>query len=177
MTSLCWWLYDGDWFQMLVAESLCWRFFSSCWWFSQCVKSVTNILNRSLTSQTCHQHIWSPTSVTIIDLTDLSRPNPRNDQNFCTRLTYSKSSLSNRLRLIVHWPWFNSNPSHFDFSLFPILSLLLFQVKKLTKIFLLCFTTVKTSLFIFHFWTFFTMRQNYGEHGSTQNVWKNDSLD
>ena len=64
VTSLCWWLYDGDWFQMLVAESL-------CWWFFQCIKSVTNILNRSQTSQTCHQHIWSPTSVTNIDVTVL----------------------------------------------------------------------------------------------------------
>ena len=27
VTSLCWWLYDGDWIQMLVAESLCWRLF------------------------------------------------------------------------------------------------------------------------------------------------------
>ena len=40
VTSLCWWLYDGDRFEMLVAESL-------CWWFFQCIKSVTNILNRS----------------------------------------------------------------------------------------------------------------------------------
>ena len=53
---------------MLVAESLCWRRFSLCWRFSQCVKSVTNILNLSPTSQTCHQHIWSPTSVTNIDV-------------------------------------------------------------------------------------------------------------
>ena len=72
VTSLCWWLYDGDWFEMLVAESLCWWLFSLCWWFSQCIKSVTNILNRSPTSQTCHQHIWSPTSVTNIDVTDNS---------------------------------------------------------------------------------------------------------
>ena len=43
--------------------------FSLCWWFSQCIKSVTNILNRSPTSQTCHQHIWSSTSVTNIDVT------------------------------------------------------------------------------------------------------------
>ena len=70
VTSLCWWLYDGDWFEMLVAESLCWRLFSLCWWFSQCIKSVTNILNRSPISQTCHQHIWSPTSVTNIDATE-----------------------------------------------------------------------------------------------------------
>ena len=69
VTSLCWWLYDGDWFEMLVAESLCWRFESLFWWFSHCIWSVTNILNRSLTSQTCHQHIWSPTSVTNIDVT------------------------------------------------------------------------------------------------------------
>ena len=32
------------------------------------IKSVTNILNRSSTSQTFHQHIWSPTSVTNIDI-------------------------------------------------------------------------------------------------------------
>ena len=29
---------------------------------------LTNILNRSPTSQTCQQHIWSPTSVTNIDV-------------------------------------------------------------------------------------------------------------
>ena len=50
VTSLCWWLYDGNWFQMLVAESLCWWLFSLCWWFFQWIKSVTNILNRSPTS-------------------------------------------------------------------------------------------------------------------------------
>ena len=65
----CWHRYVGDWFQMLVAESLCWRLFSLYWWFSQCIKSVTNILNRSPTSQTCDQHIWSPMSVTNIDVT------------------------------------------------------------------------------------------------------------
>ena len=32
-------------------------------------KSVTNILNRSQTSHTCHQHIWYPKSVTNIDVT------------------------------------------------------------------------------------------------------------
>ena len=69
VTTLCWRLYDGDWFQMLMAESLCWRLFSLCWRISQCIKSVTNILNRSPTSQTFHQHIWSPTSVTNIDAT------------------------------------------------------------------------------------------------------------
>ena len=69
MTSLPWWLYDGDRFQMLVAESLCCRLFSLCWWFSQCIKPVTEMLNRSLTSQTCHHHIWSPASVTNIDVT------------------------------------------------------------------------------------------------------------
>ena len=55
--NLCWWLYDGDWFQMLVAESLCWRLFSLCWWISQCIKSVTNISN------------LSPATVTNIDVT------------------------------------------------------------------------------------------------------------
>ena len=52
VTSLCWWLYDGDGFEMLVAESVCWRLLSLCWWFFQCIKSVTNILNRSSTSET-----------------------------------------------------------------------------------------------------------------------------
>ena len=44
---------------MLVAESLCWRLFSLCRWFSQCIKSVTNISNLSpthLLSNIRHQH-------------------------------------------------------------------------------------------------------------------------
>ena len=28
VTSLCRWIYDGDWFEMLVTEWLCWRLFS-----------------------------------------------------------------------------------------------------------------------------------------------------
>ena len=35
----------------------------------KCIKTVTNILNRSPTSQSCHQHIWSSTFVTNIDVT------------------------------------------------------------------------------------------------------------
>ena len=42
--------------------------FMLCWWFSKCIKSVTNILNRSAISENCHQQIWSPTSVTNIDV-------------------------------------------------------------------------------------------------------------
>ena len=68
VTSLCWWLNDDDWFEMLVAESLCSRLFSLYWWFSQCIKSVTYILNRPPTSQTPthlvsnirHQHRCNP---------------------------------------------------------------------------------------------------------------------
>ena len=59
VTSLCWWLYDGDRFEMLVAESLCWRLFSLCWWFFQFIKSVTNISNllpTYLVSNIHHQH-------------------------------------------------------------------------------------------------------------------------
>ena len=74
VTTLCWWFYDGDRFKMSVTESLCWRLFPLCWWFFQCIKSVTNILNRSPTSQTYHQYILSPTSVTNIDVTP---ENPR----------------------------------------------------------------------------------------------------
>ena len=37
--------------------------------FFRYVGDFLNVLNRSPTSQTCHQHIWSPTSVTNIDVT------------------------------------------------------------------------------------------------------------
>ena len=63
VTSLRWWLYDGDRFRMLVAETLCWRPF--CY-----VGDVLNVLNRLPTSQACHQHIRSPPSVTYIDVTN-----------------------------------------------------------------------------------------------------------
>ena len=56
----CWWhRYVDDLYQMLVAESLCWQLFSLCWWFSQCIKLVTNISNLSpthLVSNIRHQH-------------------------------------------------------------------------------------------------------------------------
>ena len=86
---------------MLVAESLCWRLFSLCWRFSQCIKSVTNILNRSPTSQTYHQHIWSPTSVTNIDVTEKTFENPykfvnmiskKNQKELDVLLKYAKAN-------------------------------------------------------------------------------------
>ena len=62
--SLCWWPYDGDWFQMLVAKSLCWRHFPLCWWFF-------NGLNRSPTSWIGHQHLKLATNTF-----DLQHPSP-----------------------------------------------------------------------------------------------------
>ena len=62
VTSFRWWLYD--WFEMLVAESL-------CWWFSQCIKSATNISKLSptyLVSNICHQHRCNPYYRTIIGI-------------------------------------------------------------------------------------------------------------
>ena len=64
----CWWhRYVGDFMMMTDFR---------CWWqnhyigdFFRYVGDFLNVLNRSPTSQTCHQHIWSPTSVTNIDLT------------------------------------------------------------------------------------------------------------
>ena len=79
VTSLYWWLYDGDRFEMSVAESLCWRLFSLCWWITN--GDFLNVLNRSPTSQTCHQHIWSQTSVSNIDVNPKSftmKPSSRN---------------------------------------------------------------------------------------------------
>ena len=50
-----------------------------CWWqnnyvgdFFRYVGDFLNVCNRSPTSQICHQHIWSPTSVTNIDVTIFS---------------------------------------------------------------------------------------------------------
>ena len=61
----CWWhRYAGEF--MMVTDLRCWwqnhyvgDFFSLCWWFSQCNKSVTNISNLSsthLVSNIHHQH-------------------------------------------------------------------------------------------------------------------------
>ena len=61
MTTLCWWFYDGDRFKNSVTEFICWRLFYAGDFF--------NVLNRSPTSETCHQHISSPTSATNIDVT------------------------------------------------------------------------------------------------------------
>ena len=143
VTSLCWWLYDGDRFEMLVAESLCWWLFSLCWWFSLCIKSVTNILNRSPTSQTCHQLIWSPTSVTNIDVTiwKLSWSifsnfiqarwcsrfafNHTRSITFCVRsCIYTRKTTNFRLllwRLFIYynvilslWKWWHLRAAHFS---------------------------------------------------------------
>ena len=65
----CWWhRYVGGF--MMVTDFRCWWqnhfcvfwLFLLCWWFF-------NVLNWSPTSQTCHQHIWSPTSVINIVVT------------------------------------------------------------------------------------------------------------
>ena len=67
VTSLCWWLYDGPSLMVTVFR---------CWWqnhyvgdFFCYVGDFLNVLNRPPTSQTCHQQIWSLTSVTNIDVT------------------------------------------------------------------------------------------------------------
>ena len=66
---------------MLVTRKVCWWHFSARWWHSN--GSPTSLYARmwcwrltldvgdvtSPTSQTCHQHIWSPTSVTNIGVT------------------------------------------------------------------------------------------------------------
>ena len=60
LVTLWWWLISDV--GGCYAESLCWRRFSLCnicWWFFQCIKSVTNISNLSpthLVSNIRHQH-------------------------------------------------------------------------------------------------------------------------
>ena len=59
----CWWhRYVGDF--MMVTDL-------RCWWQNYYVPmfKMTNMPNRSPTSHTYHQHIWSSTSVTNIDVT------------------------------------------------------------------------------------------------------------
>ena len=49
MTTVCWRFYIADRLKLLVTESLCWQLVSLCWWFFQCIQSVTNVLNLSPT--------------------------------------------------------------------------------------------------------------------------------
>ena len=59
----CWWhRYFGGTIIMLAT-------FFVMLVIHQCTKSIANILNRWPTSQTCHQHTWSRTSVTNINAT------------------------------------------------------------------------------------------------------------
>jgi len=64
-TSLWWWLNDGD-FRCWWQNHYVGDFFHYVWDF---LNEFTNILNRSPTSKSCHQHIWSQTSVINIDVT------------------------------------------------------------------------------------------------------------
>ena len=61
VTAVCWRLYTGDSFEMLLVT------FSLFWWLFQFTESVTNISNRI--SVFCHQHQPSTTSVNNINVT------------------------------------------------------------------------------------------------------------
>ena len=64
----CWWhRYVGDF--MMVTDFRCWWQNHYVGDFFRYVGDSSNLLNRSPTSQSCHQHIWSPTSVTNINVT------------------------------------------------------------------------------------------------------------
>ena len=73
----CWWQNHlvGDVFPYVVDLMMVTDL--RCWWQNHYVgdsfryaNDFLNVFNRSPTSQTCHQHIWSPTSVTNIDVID-----------------------------------------------------------------------------------------------------------
>ena len=66
----CWWHRYVDDF-MMVTDFRCWCQNHYVDDLFRYVGDFLNVLNRSRTSQTCHQHIWSPTSVTNIDVTIL----------------------------------------------------------------------------------------------------------
>ena len=66
-----WHFYVGDF--TMVTDLRCWwqnHYFGD---FFRYVGDFLNVLNRSPTSQTCHQHIWSLTSVTNINVIPTSR--------------------------------------------------------------------------------------------------------
>ena len=64
-----WWHYYVVDF-MMVTDFRCWLPNHYVGDFFRYVGDFLKVLNRSPTSQTCHQHIWSPTSVTNIDVTE-----------------------------------------------------------------------------------------------------------
>ena len=79
-------LREGNCFIRFCRQQLCWwhRYVDDlmmtdmrCWWqnhyvgdFFRYVSDFVNVLNQLLTSETSHQHVRSPTSVTNIDVTD-----------------------------------------------------------------------------------------------------------
>ena len=65
LVTLWWWLISDLGGRIIMLAT----FFVKLRKLTLCVKSVTNIVIRSPTSQTCNQQIWSPTSVTNIDVT------------------------------------------------------------------------------------------------------------
>ena len=60
VTAVCWRLYTGASFEMLLVT------FSWFWWLFKCTESVINISNRP--SAFCHQHQPSTTSANNIDV-------------------------------------------------------------------------------------------------------------
>ena len=108
-TSMVLSAFVGDF--MMVTDLRCWwqnhyrGLFSLCWWFSQWFKSVTNILNRSSASQTCRQHVWSPTSITKIDVTSLSPQNFSVLTNSVQNVQwFAQFTLNQSIFIILCWP-------------------------------------------------------------------------
>ena len=60
VTTLCWWLNDGDSFKILVAELFCWWLFSLRWWyFLRIGHPVSNLAFNhasNIVINICHQH-------------------------------------------------------------------------------------------------------------------------
>ena len=88
----CWWhRYDGDRFEMLVAE-LCWRLLTLCWWCYQCTKLVTNISNLSpthLVSNIRHQHRCNHSRLYVAFKSSI-------DNQHCDTFTNSQNRPKNR---------------------------------------------------------------------------------
>ena len=69
----CWQRYVSDF--MLMTDKKCWwqtHHVGVFFYFNDVLVYVINIWNRSLTRQSCHQRILSPTPVTNIDVADFS---------------------------------------------------------------------------------------------------------
>ena len=100
-----WWhCYGGDF--MMVTDFLCWWQNNYVCVFLCYVSEFLNILNRSPTSKTCHQRIWSLTSVTNIDVANIGFATPTSKRCHQDRDTVTNFKSASQDYIDVGDKWF-----------------------------------------------------------------------